>query len=51
MGFHIEEGGNYSRIYPVNNESEIAKLADDIEKIFKDLYHADETAPFGVTEL
>ena len=51
MGFHLEEGGNYSRIYPLNNDAEINILANDIEKIFKDIYKADENAPFGVTEL
>ena len=51
MGFHLEEGGNYSRVYSVKTDEEIGKLTDDIEKIFKDLYHADESAPFAVTDI
>jgi len=51
MGFHLEEGGNYSRVYMINSESEVEKLTSDIEKIFKDLYHSDENAPFAVTDI
>ena len=51
MGFKLEEGGNYSRVYTVNAEEEISGLAGDIERIFRDLYRADENAPFEVSDV
>ncbi len=51
MGFHLEEGGNYSRIYSVTTDDEINRLSEDIEKIFRDMYRADENAPFAVTDV
>lgn len=51
MGFHLEEGGNYSRAYPAATPEDLDKIADDIEVIFRDLYHADSTAPFEVNDV
>lgn len=51
MGFHLEEGGNYSRRYYIGDAAVVEKLADDIVKIFEELYHSDPAKPFEVTEL
>jgi hypothetical protein len=51
MGFHLEEGGNYSRVYSAGTDTEFEKIAGDIEIIFRDLYHADESAPFEVSDV
>lgn len=51
MGFHLEEGGNYSRRYYTADAAMVEKLADDIVKIFEELYHSDPSKPFEVTEL
>jgi len=52
MGFHLEEGGNYSRVYPAGATSETDMLADDIVKIFSDLYLAGSSnEPFVVNDI
>lgn len=52
MGFHLEEGGNYSRVYPAGAISETDKLADDIVRIFRDLYQAGgNNEPFVVNDI
>ena len=51
MGFHLEEGGNYSRRYYTADAAVVEKLADDIVKIFEELYRSDPAKPFEVTEL
>jgi hypothetical protein len=51
MGFHLEEGGNYSRSCRAGSPDEIDKIADDIVKIFSDLYRAGDNEPFEVTEM
>jgi hypothetical protein len=51
MGFHLEEGGNYSKNCPVSGPADIDKLSDDIVKIFRDLYRAGDNEPFEVTEM
>lgn len=51
MGFHLEEGGNYSRRYSTADTAVVEKLADDIFKIFEELYRSDPAKPFEVTEL
>ena len=51
MGFHLEEGGNYSRVYPASTDEDLDKIAEDMEIIFRDLYHADSSAPFEVNDV
>jgi hypothetical protein len=51
MGFVLQEGGNYNRKYYSGDAGSIEKLADDIMKIFNELYHSDINLPFEVTEL
>ena len=51
MGFLLQEGGNYNRKYSVKDDTAIEKLADDIVRIFNELYISDHTLPFEVTEL
>jgi hypothetical protein len=51
MGFHLEEGGNYSRVYPASTVEDLDKIAEDMEIIFRDLYHADSSAPFEVNDV
>ncbi len=51
MGFLLLEGGNYSRKYHAVSDADIEKIADDILKIFNELYISDHTLPFEVTEL
>lgn len=51
MGFHLEEGGNYSKSCQTGTPDEIDKIADDIVKIFSDLYRSGDNEPFEVTEL
>lgn len=51
MGFHLEEGGNYSRRYYAADAAMVEKLAIDIIKIFEELYRSDPSKPFEVTEL
>ncbi len=51
MGFLLTEGGNYNRKYFTGDEAAIEKFADDIVKIFVDLYRSDINLPFEVTEI
>lgn len=51
MGYNLEEGGNYSRVYSINTEGGIDKIADDFEYIFKNLYNADPNLPFEVEDV
>ncbi|MBL8017816.1 MAG: hypothetical protein JNK43_11135 [Ignavibacteria bacterium] len=51
MGFHLEEGGNYSRVYPASTEEDFEKIAAELEIIFRDHYHADSAAPFEVNDV
>ena len=51
MGFLLAEGGNYNRKYYTGDEAAIEKLADDIMKIFGEIYRSDINLPFEVTEL
>jgi len=51
MGFHLEEGGNYSRAYPASTAGDLEKIVDEMELIFRDLYHADSSAPFEVNDV
>ncbi len=51
MGYVLQEGGNYSRRYNAGDNSAIEKIADDIIKIFGELYISDHTLPFEITEL
>ncbi len=51
MGFGLEEGGNYSRKYSTINASAVEKIADDFLRIFEELYHADASLPFEVSEI
>src|SRR5690242_1151790 len=45
MGFLLAEGGNYNRKYYTGDEGSIEKLADDIVKIFNDIYRSDIHLP------
>jgi len=51
LGYKLEEGGNYGRVYTVNSGADIEKIADEIEVIFRDYYHANPTAPFEVSDV
>ncbi len=51
MGFHLEEGGNYSRRYYISDDSDLERFAGDVVKIFEKLYQSDPAKPFEVTEL
>lgn len=51
LGYKLEEGGNYSRIYPAASGDDIDKITNDIEHIFRDLYNASSTAPFEVDDV
>ena len=51
MGFLLTEGGNYNRKYFTADEAAIGVLADDMMKIFNELYRSDINLPFEVTEV
>ncbi len=51
MGYLLAEGGNYNRKYYTGDEASIEKFADDIMKIFDEVYRSDINLPFEVTEL
>ncbi|MBN8584107.1 MAG: hypothetical protein J0M37_03365 [Ignavibacteria bacterium] len=51
LGFHLEEGGNYSRRYYAGNEDSAEKIAADILYIFEEIFRSNPNAPFEVTEL
>ena len=51
LGYKLEEGGNYSKIYPAGSSHEIDKIADDFERIFKNFYNADHKLPFAVDDV
>lgn len=51
MGFLLQEGGNYSRNYFAGDDKAVENFANDIMKIFEELYHSDINMPFEVTEL
>jgi hypothetical protein len=51
MGFHLEEGGYYSRRYYISDDSDLERFAGDVVKIFEKLYKSDPAKPFEVTEL
>lgn len=50
-GFMLEDGGNYSRKYSVIDSASIEQIADDIMKIFEEIYHSDISLPFEVSEV
>lgn len=51
LGFHLEEGGNYSRRYSISSASDVDKLAEDIMYIFENIYKAESSLPFEISEL
>lgn len=51
LGYKLEEGGNYSKVYPAGSSHDIDKITDEIELIFRDFYHADTSAPFEVDDV
>jgi hypothetical protein len=51
LGFKLEEGGNYSKAYPVNSEDDLDKIAGEMETVFRDYYNADPSAPFEVEDV
>jgi hypothetical protein len=51
MGFKLDKGGNYSRIYSVNTIQEIDKLVQDIERIFRELFRVDYNAQIEVMDV
>jgi hypothetical protein len=51
LGFHLEEGGNYSRRYLIESSSNINKLAEDIVYIFENIYESESGLPFEISEL
>lgn len=51
MGFLLAEGGNYNRKYYTGDDASIEKFADDIVKIFSEIYRSDINLPFEVTEV
>lgn len=51
LGYKLEEGGNYSRVYPVGSSQELDKIADDFEYIFKNYYITDPSLPFEVEDV
>ncbi len=51
MGFHLEEGGNYSRVYPASTDEDLEKIASDAEYIFAHIYRSDDSAPFEVNDV
>jgi hypothetical protein len=51
LGYKLEEGGNYSKVYTINTGDDIDKITDEIEIIFRDYYHASPTAPFEVDDV
>lgn len=51
LGFKLEEGGNYSKVYTINSEADLDKLAGDFEYIFKNFYNADPNLPFEVEDV
>lgn len=51
LGYKLEEGGNYSKVYPAGSSHEIDKIADDFEYIFKNFYKADPGLPFAVEDV
>ncbi|MBZ0202387.1 MAG: hypothetical protein K8I03_05150 [Ignavibacteria bacterium] len=51
MGFGLEEGCNYSRNYSAGDAAEVEKIANDFMRIFNELYHADVSLAFEVSEV
>jgi hypothetical protein len=51
MGFKLDKGANYSRVYKVNTDQEIDEMVQDMERIFRELYAADELTPMEVTDV
>lgn len=51
MGFSLQEGSNYNKKYYIGDEASIEKFADDIMKIFNELFRSDINLPFEVAEL
>lgn len=51
LGYKLEEGGNYSKVYTVKSGEDIEKVTDEIEIIFREYYHASQTQPFEVTDV
>jgi hypothetical protein len=51
MGFKLDNGANYSKTYPVKTVQEIDKLVQDIERIFRELFRADENAQMEVIDV
>jgi hypothetical protein len=51
LGYKLEEGGNYSKVYTVKSGEDIDKVTNEIEIIFRDYYHAGHTEPFEVTDV
>ena len=51
LGYHLEEGGNYSKIYTVNTGDDIDRITNEFEIIFRDYYHANPAAPFEVDDV
>ncbi len=51
MGYLLKEGGNYTKRYSAGSGNEIENIANEIVKIFNELYISDPELPFEVTEL
>ena len=51
MGFKLDKDANYNRTYNVNTIQEIDKLVQDIERIFRELFRADDNAQLEVTDV
>lgn len=51
LGFKLEEGGNYSKVYTINTGADIDSVTDEFEVIFRDFYRAEPTAPFEVDDV
>lgn len=51
LGFKLEEGGNYSKVYSIEGEGGADKIAEDFEYIFKNFYTADPDLPFEIEDV
>ncbi len=51
LGYKLEEGGNYSKVYNINTGHDIDAVTDEFEIIFRDYYHASPTAHFEVDDV
>lgn len=51
LGYKLEEGGNYSKVYTISSDNDLDAIANEFEAIFKNYYNADSNLPFEVDDV